>query len=55
MEERFSWREVLKQKDGEADTVKGNRATKRADKKAATSSGKYAVKIVDGVKYMVLK
>ena len=53
--ERFSWREVLKQGTGETDSVKGNSATKRADTKADKTSGKYQVKIVNGVKYMTLK
>ena len=55
MSERFSMREVLKGKYGESDkSVKGARSTKRASDKAK-SNGKYEVKIVDGVKYMVLK
>jgi hypothetical protein len=54
--ERFSSRELLKAKFGEADkSVKGSRSTKRASEKAKSDSGKYTVKIVDGVKYMVLK
>jgi hypothetical protein len=57
MTERFSMREVLKNKFGEVDkSVKGTKATKRAsDKVKSTDTGKYKVKIVDGVKYMVLK
>jgi hypothetical protein len=54
MAERFSMKEVLKGKYGESDkSIKGSKATKRASDKA--KSGKYEVKIVDGVKYMVLK
>jgi hypothetical protein len=57
MTERFSMRETLKSKFGEAEkSVKGSRATKRATEKVKSSdTGKYKVKIVDGVKYMVLK
>jgi hypothetical protein len=55
MTERFSMRQVLKDKYGESDkSIKGSRSTKRASDKAK-SNGKYEVKIVDGVKYMVLK
>jgi len=57
--ERFSMKEVIKQKYGEVDkSQKGKVATKRAVKKTEGSkseSGKYITKIVDGVKYMVLK
>lgn len=55
--ERFSMREVIKQKYGEADkSIKGATASKRASKKVEKKdTGKYVVKIVDGVKYMVLK
>lgn len=52
--ERFSMKEVLKNKFGESEkNIKTSRSTKRATNKA--SSGKYIVKIVDGVKYMILK
>jgi hypothetical protein len=55
MVERFSMREVLKNKYGESDkSIKGTKSTKRASDKVK-SNGKYEVKIVDGVKYMVLK
>ncbi len=51
--ERFSMREVLKQTYGETEKSSKNvKATKRANNK---SNGKYVTKIVDGVKYMVLK
>jgi hypothetical protein len=51
--ERFSMREVLKHTHGEAEkNVKTAKSTKRAEKKGDV---KYVVKIVDGVKYMVLK
>jgi hypothetical protein len=51
--ERFSMREVLKEKYGETEkNTKTAKSTKRAEKKG---DGKYVVKIVDGVKYMVLK
>ena len=54
MTERFSMRQVLKDKFGEVD--KSAKATKRAEKKVKSEdTGKYKVKIVDGVKYMVLK
>lgn len=57
MTERFSMRETLKSKFGEAEkSVKGSRATKRATEKVkSVNTGKYKVKIVDGIKYMVLK
>lgn len=49
--ERFSMNQVIKGKFGEAEkNTKTAKSTKRAQKK-----GKYEVKIVDGVKYMVLK
>lgn len=49
--ERLSMKEVLKQKFGETEkSVKTARSTKKVEKK-----GNYVVKIVDGVKYMVLK
>ena len=51
--ERFSMREVLKEKYGETEkNVKTAKSTKKAENKV---DGKYVVKIVDGVKYMVLK
>ena len=55
--ERFSMKEVLKAKYGEVEKSKGGkvdnkRATKNVEKK---ETGKYVTKIVDGVKYMVLK
>lgn len=55
--ERFSMREVIKQQYGEAEkSRKGATASKRAAKKVEKKdTGKYVVKIVDGVKYMVLK
>ena len=53
--ERFSNKELLRQKYGETEkNTKTARSTKRASKKVS-DSGKYTVKIVDGVKYMVLK
>ena len=57
MTERFSMKETLKSKFGEAEkSFKGSRATKRAtDGVKSVDTGKYKVKIVDGVKYMVLK
>lgn len=52
--ERYSMKELLKQKYGEVEkSSKGKLATKRAVSKSANS--KYVTKIVDGVKYMVLK
>ena len=51
--ERYSMKEVIKQKYGESEkSTKNVNATKRANNK---SNGKYVTKIVDGVKYMVLK
>jgi hypothetical protein len=57
MEERFSMKEFIKQKYGESEkSIKGATASKRATKKVEKKdTGKYVVKIVDGVKYMVLK
>jgi hypothetical protein len=49
--ERFSMKEVIKQKFGESEkNTKTAKSTKRVEKK-----GNYTVKIVDGVKYFVLK
>lgn len=54
--ERFSMKQVLKDKFGEAEKSKKTaKSTKRATDKALKSDGKYEVKIVNGVKYMVLK
>ena len=55
--ERFSMREVLKEKYGEAEKSKaGKVATKRATKSVEKKeTGKYVTKIVDGGKYMVLR
>ncbi len=55
--ERFSMKEVIKQKYGESEKgIKGANASKRASKNVEKKdTGKYVVKIVDGVKYMVLK
>jgi len=51
--ERFSMREVLKEKYGEPEkNTKTAKSTKKVEKK---DGGKYVTKIVDGVKYMVLK
>jgi hypothetical protein len=51
--ERFSMNQVIKDKFGESEkNVKTSKSTKRANKKV---DGKYEVKIVDGVKYMILK
>ena len=53
--ERFSMNQVIKAKDGEAEkNVKTAKSTKRSEKKVK-DNGKYMVKIVDGVKYMILK
>ena len=49
--ERFLVKEVLKNKFGEVEkNVKNSKVTKKVQNK-----GNYVVKIVDGVKYMVLK
>jgi len=55
--ERYSMKEVIKTKVVESEKkLKTTRSTKRATEKASKSKGgKYEVKIVDGVKYMVLK
>ena len=55
--ERFSMRALLALDKGEVEkTTKHSKSTKSANKKASKQdSGKYNVKIVDGVKYMVLK
>jgi hypothetical protein len=51
--ERFSMMQVIKDKFGEPEkNVKTAKSTKRAKNKV---DGKYEVKIVDGVKYMMLK
>ena len=58
MEERYSMREVMKNKFGEAEkNIKTAMAKKRATKKASKSksNSKYITKVVDGVKYMVLR
>jgi hypothetical protein len=53
--ERFSMKELIANKYGENEkNVKTTRSTKRSEKKTK-DQGKYMVKIVDGVKYMVLK
>jgi hypothetical protein len=53
--ERFSMRQVIINKFGETEkNVKTSRSTKRSNDKIK-DQGKYMVKIVDGVKYMVLK
>ena len=49
--EQFSMKEVIIQKFGEPEkNTKTTRSTKRVEKK-----GNYTVKIVDGIKYFVLK
>ena len=55
--ERFSMKEVLKSKFGEAEkSKKGAKATKRASERSdKKDEGKYVTKIVGGVKYMTLK
>lgn len=48
---RFSMKEIIKQDKGEVEkSVKNSKSTKKAKK-----NDKYLVKIVNGVKYMVLK
>ena len=48
-------KELITNKYGEKEkSVKTTRSTKRAENKTK-DQGKYMVKIVDGVKYMVLK
>lgn len=55
--ERFSMREIIRQDVGETEkSAKNAKATKTAKSKASSQdSGKYNVRIVDGVKYMTLK
>jgi hypothetical protein len=55
--ERYSMKELMKAKYGESEkNTKTTKSTKRAvDKTKSSSNGKYVTKIVDGVKYMVLK
>jgi hypothetical protein len=55
--ERFSMKEVIKQKYGEPEkSQKSARLTKRVSENAEKKeNGKYITKIVDGVKYMILK
>lgn len=56
MEKRFSMNELLKNKFGEAEkNQKTKRSTDRATKKTSSDTGRYVVKIVNGVKYMSLK
>ena len=56
MEERYSMREVLKNKFGETEkNAKTGLAKKRANKKVSKSNSKYITKVVDGVKYMILR
>jgi hypothetical protein len=53
--ERFSMKQVINDKYGEAEkNTKTAKSTKLSEKKVK-DNGKYMVKIVDGVKYMVLK
>jgi hypothetical protein len=53
--ERYSMREVLINRFGESEkNLKTSRSTKRSETKTK-DQGKYVTKIVDGVKYMVLK
>jgi hypothetical protein len=53
--ERYSMKEVLTNRFGESEkNVKTSRSTARSTKKSG-DNGKYITKIVDGVKYMVLK
>ena len=54
---RYSMKEILKQDKGEVEkSAKTSKSTKTATKKAKSQdNGKYVTKIVDGIKYMVLK
>ena len=53
--ERFSMKQVIANKYGETEkNTKTARSTKRSNNNTK-DQGKYMVKIVDGVKYMVLK
>lgn len=53
--ERFSMKQVINDKYGETEkNTKTAKSTKRSQGKTK-DQGKYMVKIVDGVKYMVLK
>jgi hypothetical protein len=55
--EGYSMKELMKAKYGESEkNTKTTKSTKRAvDKTKYSSNGKYVTKIVDGVKFMVLK
>lgn len=54
--ERYSMKEVLKEKFGETEkNIKTSRSTKRSNDKNTKDNSKYITKIVDGVKYMVLR
>lgn len=54
--ERYSINEILKQKYGEVEkNLKTSNSTKRAKSKVKKGDSKYITKIVDGVKYMVLR
>jgi hypothetical protein len=49
-------KELIKDKFGESEkSIKSAKSTKRSSNKATKSNSKYMTKIVDGVKYMVLK
>jgi hypothetical protein len=53
--EKYSMKQVLIDKFGETEkNIKTAKSTKRSEKKIK-DNGKYIIKIVDGVKYMILK
>lgn len=54
--EVYSMKELMKAKYGESEkNTRTTKSTKRAVDKTKNSGSKYVTKIVDGVKYMVLK
>ena len=54
--EEFSMRVFLDEKYGKVEkNTKTAKSTKRASNKASKDNSKYITKVVDGVKYMVLK
>jgi len=53
--ERFSFKELSKQKTGDSLTVSASKSVKKSNKKVAKDNSKYIVKVVDGVRHMVLR
>jgi hypothetical protein len=54
--EKFSMKELLKNKYGEPEkNKKTSSSTKKSTKKKVNDGSKYKTKIVNGVKYMILR